>query len=269
MKNNTSMTTGRMASPVSPDTPDARLAAAIGAFCRCNGLARFNPSAALFDMDGTLYDSMPRHARAWKITADARGLDCTEEEFFAYEGRTGASTINILFNRRFGHDASPAQISDIYAEKTRHFRHFQQTEGIEVMPGAQRLVSVLRQSGLQTILVTGSGQGSLLDRLDADFDGAFAQACRITAHSVTHGKPHPEPYLRAAALAATQPCRCIVFENAPLGVQSGAASGAFTVAVSTGPVPESQLRQAGADIVFDSMPQCLDAFSTLIAAGLL
>lgn len=57
-----------------------------------------NVQAVLFDMDGVLYDSMPGHARAWKAMCDAVGIQCEYDEFFGYEGRTGASTINCYIN---------------------------------------------------------------------------------------------------------------------------------------------------------------------------
>ena len=61
------------------------------------------------------------------------------------------------------------------------------------------------------------------------------------------------------AMASVRPEESIVIENAPLGVQAGAASGAFTVAVATGPIPEETLRAAGADLVFGSMDDLADA----------
>lgn len=59
-----------------------------------------NLKAVLIDMDGVLYDSMRNHAQAWYLTMTEQGIKCSPEEFYLYEGRTGASTINLLFNRR-------------------------------------------------------------------------------------------------------------------------------------------------------------------------
>ena len=230
-----------------------------------DAINRFNPDfvprALLSDMDGTLYDSMPRHAQAWKMLADEIGIHAAVSEFFAYEGRTGASTLNILFQRAYGRDATQDEVERLYRRKTELFKYFQSTEGIAVMPGAQQIVAEARDAGLRTVLVTGSGQGSLISRLDTDYPEAFPAGRRITARSVSHGKPHPEPFLRAAALAGFDSSCCIALENAPLGVESAHKSGAFTVAVCTGPIPPSDLADAGADIVFASMPECAAAFS--------
>ena len=126
------------------------------------------------------------------------------------------------------------------------------------------MVNTVKALGLKRVLVTGSGQSSLIDRLPEDFPGIFTPELRITSHSVTHGKPHPEPFVKAMELAGVGSAESIVVENAPLGVEAGARSGAFTVAVNTGPVPREALEEAGADIVFPSMPEFAKSVSGLI-----
>ena len=66
------------------------------------GNTHFNPKAALIDMDGTLLDSMKWHTLAWHRLATELGIESTRDEFYLYEGMTGASTINKLFQRAFG-----------------------------------------------------------------------------------------------------------------------------------------------------------------------
>ena len=222
-------------------------------YLRSHDLRAITPGAALFDMDGTLYDSMPHHADAWYRMMTENGIPCSRDEFFGYEGRTGAATINILFERTFGHSASPEECAALYKIKTEYFKAM---PDVSVMPGAQSAVRQCMARGLSTILVTGSGQGSLLGRLDTDFPGAFPADRRVTSHNVTHGKPHPEPYLRGIEFARVTHDRAIAFENAPLGVKSAADAGLFTIAVCTGPIPPAQMAEAGASVIFDSMPRC-------------
>lgn len=114
------------------------------------------------------------------------------------------------------------------------------------MPGARRLVDYVRNLPWHpaVVLVTGSGQGSLLDKLNDDFDGAFPLDMRVTARNVTYGKPHPHPYLKGMEIASASPCESIAIENAPLGVESARRSGAFTVAVTTGPIPAEAMEAA-------------------------
>ena len=94
---------------------------AIAGYMRRRDLISFAPVAALIDMDGTLYDSMPLHARAWHRLMTEQGIDCTLEEFYMYEGRTGVSTINLLFQRAFGRELSEEEALELYRMKTVYF----------------------------------------------------------------------------------------------------------------------------------------------------
>ncbi len=217
--------------------------------------------AALIDMDGTLYDSMPGHARAWLRMTKEYGIDATYDEFFMYEGRTGASTIDLLMQRSFGRAATDEEKRDMYHEKTIFFA---EQPPVSVMPGAIAMIDTLMEAGVKCVLVTGSGQSTLINRLDSDFPGAFPPAMRITSRDVSRGKPDPEPYLKALQLAQCDASEAIVIENAPLGVEAGHRAGVYTVAVSTGPVPVEMLREAGADAVFDSM----EKFAEILRHGL-
>lgn len=219
------------------------------------------PRAALIDMDGTLYDSMPSHARAWQRMMAEVGIELPVEDFFRYEGRTGASTINILFRKAFGRDATAQEVKDLYRRKTELFAAL---DPVKPMPGAAEMLGFLEQIGIKRVLVTGSGQSSLLNRLNEDFPGAFALDMRVTSRDVTKGKPAPEPYFKGMELADVKPNECIVIDNAPLGVESGHASGAFTIGVTTGPIATEELKEAGADIVFPSMHDLADALPLLV-----
>ena len=209
----------------------------------------------MFDMDGTLYDSMPNHASSWYEMVREHDIECTPEEFYLYEGATGHFTVNMLIERKFGRKATEAEVHDFYERKAEIFRS---KPAPEVMPGARELIERLAALPWhpQTILVTGSAQGSLLDRLDADFPGRFPAGRRVTALNVKRGKPFPDPFLQGAALAGVDPAECVVIENAPLGVTAGHRAGCFTVGVATGPIPLPTLKEAGADVVFGSMPEC-------------
>lgn len=207
--------------------------------------------AALIDMDGVLYDSMPGHTLAWKRMMDDLGVECTRDEFYLYEGMTGTATIDLLFRRAFGHGCEPGRAKELYEVKSRYFRECGRREP---MPGADRMLGSLGAAGLTRVLVTGSGQESLLEALDRDYPGTFGAAHRVTAHDVAHGKPDPEPYLKGADKAGVTPSECIVVENAPLGVRAGKAAGCFTIAVTTGPIAREAFEREGADMIFPSMP---------------
>lgn len=226
-----------------------------------HGVTRITPKAALIDMDGVLYDSMRYHVEAWYRALRPLGITCDKEEFYLHEGRTGASTIRLLFDRYLGREVSDAECAEIYESKKRHFNEMNE---IIPMPGADRMLRTLVDNGIRPVLVTGSGQTSLLNRLDTEYPGVFEKPYMVTAYDVTQGKPHPEPYLMGLSKAGVAANEAFVIENAPLGVMAGAAAGIFTIAVNTGPIPAQTLIEAGADIVFPSMPQLADHMEELI-----
>ena len=132
----------------------------------------------------------------------------------------------------------------------------------------QRVANAMLQNlidcGIDRVLVTGSAQNSLIKYIDSDFPGAFEPQKRITALDVTKGKPDPEPYLKGLEKAGVSHTNAIVIENAPLGAQAGQAAGCFTIGITTGPLSESDLYNAGADIVFDSMQSFADNLHLLL-----
>lgn len=128
------------------------------------------------------------------------------------------------------------------------------------------MLATLRSAGIKRVLVTGSGQHSLLDRLNADYPGIFSEDLKVTALDVKRGKPDPEPYLMGLEKAGVKAENAIVIENAPLGVKAGNASGCFTVGITTGPIPEDVMTENGADIVYPTMTAFADALTDIIAA---
>lgn len=217
--------------------------------------------AALIDMDGVLYDSMPFHARAWHSMMEEQGISTSPDEFFLYEGMTGAATINLIFNRELQRDATEKEKKDLYARKSELFVQYGQKKP---MPGADRMLRAFMKAGIKRVLVTGSGQSSLLDSLNVDYPGAFPANLRVTTHDVTHGKPQPEPYLKGAMKAGVEPKQSIVVENAPLGVRAGKAAGCFTIAVTTGPIPREEFEKEGADMIFGSMDEFADWLESVL-----
>jgi HAD superfamily hydrolase (TIGR01509 family) len=237
---------------------------AVEDYCSRNAIdsAGWAPKAALIDMDGTLIDSMRNHTAAWKRLSDELGMEADRDEFYLYEGMTGRATIRLLFKRARGYEPSDAECDELYARKASYFNEMPR---VAVIPGSARMLETFEAEGITRVLVTGSRQLSNLDRLDTDFPGAFPHHLRITAADVSHGKPHPEPYLKGMELAGVSPVESLVVENAPLGVESGKASGAFVLAVTTGPVPRRSLEEAGADLVFSSMEELADALPGLLS----
>lgn len=216
--------------------------------------------AVLFDMDGVLYNSMPYHARAWHRAMAQFGYDLPEEEVYMHEGRTGTSTVNLVSRREHGVEVSDERVEEIYKVKSKFFNEFPPAEP---MPGALSLLRQLKEQGLKILIVTGSGQRSLLDKLNVDYPDIFRRELMVTAFDVMRGKPDPEPYLMGLQKGELHPDECIVVENAPLGVRAAKAAGIFTIAVNTGPLPDEALLSEGADLLFPSMQALSNAWSEL------
>lgn len=236
--------------------------AAIESYKTRHGQKRLSFKAALIDMDGVLYDSMKYHTLAWHKMMTELGVECTREEFYLYEGMTGRATIELLIRRAFGRDTTPEECEKLYSIKSRYFTDF----GVrEPMPGAARMLAELCDAGLKRVLVTGSGQKSLIATINSDYPGVFYDNMRVTAADVAHGKPHPEPYQKGLEKAGITPTEAIVIENAPLGVEAGHAAGCFVAAVTTGPISAEKMYEAGADLVFSSMEEFADKLPQILA----
>ena len=216
--------------------------------------------AVLFDMDGVLYNSMPYHAKAWHCAMAQFGYDLPEDEVYMHEGRTGASTVNLVSMRQRGVEETEERIQEIYQVKSALFNEYPPADP---MPGALELLRKLKAQGLKILIVTGSGQRSLLDRLNHHFPDIFQRELMVTAFDVKRGKPDPEPYLMGMQKGELAPEECIVVENAPLGVRAAKAAGIFTIAVNTGPLPDNALLDEGADMLFPSMQALCDAWEML------
>ncbi len=219
--------------------------------------------AALIDMDGVLFDSMPYHAQAWVEVMADYGFPFTREDAYMNEGRTGKSTINELSMRLRGHGITDEEVAAMYAAKTKRFNTYPKPEP---MPGAASLLRQLQRSGISPVLVTGSGTATLLDRLEKSYPGVFVKERMVTGFDVRYGKPNPEPYLMGLKKGGVEPWQAFVVENAPLGVKAGVAAGVFTIAVNTGPLADEVLLREGANLLFHSMEEFSESWPSVWSA---
>ena len=222
-----------------------------------NNFSEWMPKAVFFDMDGVIFDSMPRHAKAWSEAMALEGLPFSEYQVYLQEGRTGSGTVTDVFLAHGRGVPSEEDIKRIYANKSRLFDAF----GDPIpMRGMTEVLEKVKSLGLEIYIVTGSGQASLLDTLNHYFPNTFCKEKMVTAYDVKKGKPDPEPYLMALEKAGLQPNEAMVVENAPLGVRSAKGAGIFTVAVNTGILKDEDLWEAGADVVLPDMAALLTQF---------
>lgn len=219
-----------------------------------------NKSAILFDMDGVLYDSMPNHSKAWSQAMEKFGMHMSPHDVYMNEGATGHDTVVHISLRDRGYEATESEIDDIYNYKASLFRSMPEAR---VMPGALEVFRRAAAAGLKILIVTGSGQKNLIERVQRDFEGYITRERMVTAFEVTRGKPYPDPYLKGLSIAGVTASEAVVVENAPLGIRAGVAAGIDTIAVNTGPLEDEILQAEGPVMLMHSMQELADRFETL------
>ena len=169
----------------------------------------------LFDMDGVLVSSLGSVERSWAKWGDMRGVDGGKAILTAH-GKRAIETIRLL-RPDLDDLAELAIIEEIEIEDR---------EGLTVLPGVPELLASLPR-GSWTVCTSATER---LARVRMEHAGLEPPDRFISAEMVAHGKPHPEPYLRGAALLGFPPERCLVIEDAPAGCASGKAAGATVLA---------------------------------------
>ncbi|GAA3608824.1 sugar phosphatase [Gibbsiella greigii] len=176
----------------------------------------------LFDLDGTLVDSLPVVERAWSNWAKGRGLDVQEVLGFIH----GKQAITSL--RHFMPGASEAEIQHEHAVLEQV--EAQDTDGVHALPGAAALLARLNTLDIPWAIVTSGSVPVATSRLAAS--GLPRPAVFITAEQVQRGKPEPDPYLLGAKRLGLAPQACVVVEDAAAGILSGLAAGCQVIAVN-------------------------------------
>lgn len=192
---------------------------------RCNAL--------LFDMDGVLIDSTPAVARVWSGWAQAHGFR-PEEVVAKAHGRPSIATV-----REYLPDADHEAENRIVERS-----ETEDLEGVVALPGARELLDHLPRN--RWTIVTSSTRPLAEVRLRAA--GLRIPEKLITSSDIVNGKPHPEPYLKAATMLGYAASECVVVEDVPAGIEAGRAAGARVIAFPT-TCPVSELRAAGASWV--------------------
>ena len=193
-------------------------------------------SALLFDMDGVLLNSTPAVTRVWRKWALKHGFDPDEVVAHAH-GRPSIATIREYLPNA-DHDAENREVER---------QEMEDLEGVIALPGALQLLSSLPPD--RWAIVTSCTRDLATVRIRAaklPLPGIF-----LTATDVTNGKPHPEPYLKAAQRLGFAPEGCVVIEDVPAGIRSGKSAHMRVIALRT-TVPDATLQSAHPDWILDS-----------------
>jgi beta-phosphoglucomutase len=180
--------------------------------------------ALIFDVDGVLVDSMPYHADAWKEALEEVGIHITRQDIYEIEGSNGTGVVRLMFEKA-GRTPQPGHFKDIPAKKREVFFRINK---VEVFDDIDKCLNLLKKRYLLAV-VSGADSTIVHSILDRFFPGVFDAV--VTGGDVKEGKPSPEPYLKAVEMLNVQKDECIVFENAPMGVESAKRAGLYCVAI--------------------------------------
>ncbi len=172
--------------------------------------------ALIFDCDGTLADTMPGHFAAWVAALRAGGGDITEERFYQNAGVTSAAIIEAL-NKDFGYGLD---VPNTVEAKEKMY-----VEGLHEIEEIKAVADIARAHAGQVPMAVASG--GLRSVVHATLDAIGLRPlfnAVVTAEDVTHGKPAPDIFLRAAALLGVAPADCIVYEDGDPGIAAARAA---------------------------------------------
>ena len=182
------------------------------------------PAAVLWDMDGTLIDSEPYWMNSEGAFAKANNTIWTEQDGLSLVGMSLYDSSKII-KERVGSDLEPEQIIEKLTDEVTA----QLKQEIFWRPGAKELLLLLRKKKIKTALVTMSMHR--MAKQVADSIGFDAFDVIVAGDDVRHGKPHPEPYLKAAELLGEKPEDCVAFEDSLTGLRSAEAANTKAVGV--------------------------------------
>lgn len=189
----------------------------------------------IFDLDGTLVDSMPVHHRAWLHALRNNGAPAHAflwDEFVAHGGMAAPDIVADL-NRTYGLNMDCESVA---AEKRARYDYLLETETLPIIPETVELVKRLKEQQIPYAIGTGSVRhGALNTMISAGIDNLFDIIVTPDDVPPGRGKPCPDIFLLAAKQMGVQPTECVVFEDAQPGLDAAAAAGMASVRVATVP----------------------------------
>lgn len=177
--------------------------------------------AALFDLDGVVFDTEPQYSIFWGQIF---------EEYYhqrSLADKIKGSTLDQIYDKYFsGKD-------DLQASITARLNKYESNMKFEYIPGFEKFINSLKAKDIKTAVVTSSNKAKMANvyRQHPEFKDYFDAI--LTSEDFSESKPSPDCYLRGAARFGVPTSECVVFEDSFNGLKSGRASGAYVVGLST------------------------------------
>jgi beta-phosphoglucomutase family hydrolase len=180
--------------------------------------------ALIFDLDGTVANTMQNHFTAWRKAILPYGIDFTADLFMQLTGMPRKATINKL-NELYGTSMDPQVVGDI--KGTHYYAIANETQPIPVVTDIVRKYHTL----LPMSIGTGSTKFGAHKTLKAIGMERYFDVV-ITADDIVYPKPHPETFLKCSEFMGIKPEKCVVFEDGILGIQAAKEAGMMVIDIN-------------------------------------
>ena len=211
--------------------------------------------AILFDLDGTLAQTMEFHYDAWRKAMLNYGIDLAPEDYYPLEGTNLYELAKKLFAL---HKLNGGDEKELVNKKEKYYLD---TNKFVLYPGAVELLNVIKLNNIKLGLVTARLRNSLNSTVPLEILKIFDSI--ITGNDTNEGKPSPQPFLKAAKKLGFMPEECIAVENAPLGVASARNAKINCIAICN-TVESSYLSEANEVVKSFEEMRNTEAFKRLI-----
>ena len=191
--------------------------------------------AVIFDFDGVVVKSMEQHFAAWQKAFAEKNVHIKPDDFFVMEGQ-GVHIIAHTLGKK--HGLSEGDVEEVIHRKMTYYNQFMYLEFYDYF---KDMLKSLHKHQIPLGVVTGGNRERVWKVINEHFPNDFKAV--VTVDDIERGKPHPDPFLKGAELMGVAPEKCIVVENAPLGIEGAKKAGMTVIAVTTTLSPE-KLHQA-------------------------
>lgn len=178
----------------------------------------------IFDMDGVLVDSAEAHWQSWRLLLEENGRSASKETFAQTFGKQNRDIIPILFG-----PVVPGRLIELSDRKEVIYRDIIRDQ-VPIVDGAVRLINELAEADTK-LAIGSSGPLANIQLVLNAMNVAHLFSAIVSADDVTRGKPDPQVFSLACQRLALPPHRCVVIEDAPVGITAARAAGTKSVAV--------------------------------------
>lgn len=197
------------------------------------------PLAAIFDFDGVLVNSARLHDASWSKAAEVLGFPPPR---IPNIGSLGVTTEYVI-TELLGWTRDPVRVRELALRKEEIFRHLVREQGIDAIPGVREFLGALKKAGIHVAVGSSAPRANIVVCLEKVGMLNFFDTI-VSGEDGVRSKPAPDIFLKAASNLNVVPARCVVFEDAPAGVEAAKRAGMNVVAVLTN---HDRAELAGAD----------------------